>query len=286
MKFLFLTVALVHTALAASEQKHQEQDPQQEPQGLDAEMRFAEIRGAHNFQGCTNMAGVLRAMEANAPRQAQLDAMMKETEDKIAFNRKEFQGLDEQDSALMGEQITLQLTEGDEETSEDPTFTLTRKAASKMETIKALFVGDRISRKIPVKKDKVMSAAALAYAVDYVRRLTEEGREPAEIQKPIRSVNILECIDEADAADAQRMLELFAEGQGKRAVFDVILAANYLNIKSLLHLGCVQIATQIKGKSPAEIRAILGDDLGEDVEDDLEAMNGRRRLLEAMSQAL
>merc|ERR1712202_1143 len=118
---------------------------------------------------------------------------------------------------------------------------------------------------------------------DYVTGLGD--RKPKDIQKPIRSVNI-ECIADEDRADAENMLDLFAEGQGKRAGFDVILAANYLNIKSLLHLGCVQIATQIKGKSPAEIRAILGDDLGEDVEDDLEAMNGRRRLLEAMSMAL
>jgi len=282
MKFLFLTVALVHCALAASEQKQAEPHPD----ALDA-VSPESSRFPQGYEGHTNMAGVMRAMRANAPFQAQLDASYERNQELTRKKNQEFQGLDEQDSALMGEQITLQLTEGDKETSEDPTFTLTRKAASKMETIKALFVGDRISRKIPVKKDKVMSAAALAYAVDYVRRLTEEGREPAEIQKPIRSVNILECIDEADAADAQRMQDLFgANGEGKRAVFDVILAANYLNIKSLLHLGCVQIATQIKGKSPAEIRAILGDDLGEDVEDDLEAMNGRRRLLEAMSQAL
>merc|ERR1711964_437436 len=241
-------------------------------------------RFPQGYEGHTNMAGVMRAMRANAPFQAQLDASYERNQELTRKKNQEFQGLDEQVSALMGEQITLQLTEGDKETSEDPTFTLTRKAASKMETIKQLFHGDRTAKNIPVNKDKVMSEAALAYAVDYVRRLTEEGREPAEIQKPIRSVNILECIDEADAADAQRMLELFAQGQGKRAVFDVILAANYLNIKSLLHLGCVQIATQIKGKSPAEIRAILGDDLGEDIEDDI--MNTRRRLLEAMSTAL
>jgi len=32
------------------------------------------------------------------------------------------------------------------------------------------------------------------------------------------------------------------------------MAANYLDIKSLLDLGCAKIATLIKGKSPEEIR--------------------------------
>ena len=33
-----------------------------------------------------------------------------------------------------------------------------------------------------------------------------------------------------------------------------ILAANYMDIKPLLDLACAQVATQIKGKSPEEIR--------------------------------
>merc|ERR1711964_751571 len=47
---------------------------------------------------------------------------------------------------------------------------------------------------------------------------------------------------------------------GKKMIFKIILAANYMAIKSLLHLGCAKIATLIKGKSPEEIKKILGDD--------------------------
>merc|ERR1739845_95182 len=47
--------------------------------------------------------------------------------------------------------------------------------------------------------------------------------------------------------------------------------ANYMDIKSLLHLGCAKIATLIKGKSPEEIKKILSEDDGDDEKENKEA---------------
>lgn len=42
------------------------------------------------------------------------------------------------------------------------------------------------------------------------------------------------------------------------ALYNLILAANYLDIKPLLDLCCAQIASFIKNKTPEEIRVNLG----------------------------
>ena len=41
-------------------------------------------------------------------------------------------------------------------------------------------------------------------------------------------------------------------------IFELILAANFLDIKPLLDLGCKTVATQIKGKTAEEIRQMFG----------------------------
>ncbi|CAI9115052.1 OLC1v1015886C1 [Oldenlandia corymbosa var. corymbosa] len=56
------------------------------------------------------------------------------------------------------------------------------------------------------------------------------------------------CDDDLKSFDA----DFVRVDQG--TLFDLILAANYLNIKSLLDLICKTVAEMIKGKTPEEIR--------------------------------
>jgi len=96
-----------------------------------------------------------------------------------------------------------------------------------------------------------VSADVLKLIVEYLNY--HKGKVPAEIAKPIRSVKMEKIVeDEWDAT--------YINKQPKRMIFQIILGANYMDIKSLLHLGCAKIATMIKGKSPEEIKKILSEE--------------------------
>lgn len=80
------------------------------------------------------------------------------------------------------------------------------------------------------------------------------GKELAPIPSPLRSREMKDVV--FDPFDA----EFINEVQGRNSqqpLYDLILAANYLDIRSLLHLGCAKVASLIKGKTKDEMKAIL-----------------------------
>ncbi len=66
-----------------------------------------------------------------------------------------------------------------------------------------------------------------------------------EIEKPLKSQNMADVVQKwyADFVDLEQVL-----------LFELILAANYMDIKPLLDLTCATVASMIKGKTPDEIR--------------------------------
>mmetsp|Transcript_3145 Transcript_3145/g.6302 ORF Transcript_3145/g.6302 Transcript_3145/m.6302 type:complete len:161 (+) Transcript_3145:523-1005(+) len=66
-----------------------------------------------------------------------------------------------------------------------------------------------------------------------------------EIEKPLKSANMGEVVQDwyATYVDVEQ-----------EVLFELILAANYMDIKPLLDLTCATVASMIKGKTPEEIR--------------------------------
>jgi S-phase kinase-associated protein 1 len=89
-----------------------------------------------------------------------------------------------------------------------------------------------------------VKTAILSKVIDYCKFHKDNPAE--EIQKPLKSVNLVECgVSEWDSEYVNIEQEV---------LFELILAANYLDIKSLLDLTCAKVASMIKGKTPEEIR--------------------------------
>ena len=76
-----------------------------------------------------------------------------------------------------------------------------------------------------------------------------KGKNPKDIPKPMSSANLSEIIDEWDVK--------FINGIELDSVFDLINAANYMDIPSLLDLSCAKIASLLKGKTAQEIRTMF-----------------------------
>lgn len=78
-----------------------------------------------------------------------------------------------------------------------------------------------------------------------------KGITPQEIPKPLKSPVLSENVPNWDANFVELEQDVF---------FDLILAAHYLEIKSLVDLTCAKVASMLKGKSGGQIREMFNID--------------------------
>lgn len=80
-----------------------------------------------------------------------------------------------------------------------------------------------------------------------------KGTEPPVVEKPLRSKVMADnCKDRWDA----EYIDALSSDDNQR-LYQLILAANYMDIKALLHLGCAKVASLIKGMPLERIKTIL-----------------------------
>ena len=70
----------------------------------------------------------------------------------------------------------------------------------------------------------------------------------ADIEKPLKTDNLRDIVADWYAEFVEVDQEI---------LFEIILAANYLDIKPLLELSCAKVATMIKGKSVTDVRKLF-----------------------------
>ncbi|KAI8912594.1 Skp1 family, dimerization domain-containing protein [Gorgonomyces haynaldii] len=126
-------------------------------------------------------------------------------------------------------------------TSDKQEFTIEKDVACLSVLIKNLLedIGEDSDAPIPLPN---VSGHILSKVVEYCTHHKDDPPLPSEDEMRAKSS---EDISEWDK-------EFINLDQG--TLFEIILAANYLDIKGLLDLGCKTVANMIKGKSVEEIR--------------------------------
>ena len=89
-----------------------------------------------------------------------------------------------------------------------------------------------------------ISSKNLKRVLKYCEHLLDHP--PPQIDKPIKSLNLHELTSKFYAD--------FIDFENKDDLFDIVLAANYLDIASLVGLGCAKIASKVKDKPIKEVR--------------------------------
>lgn len=105
----------------------------------------------------------------------------------------------------------------------------------------------RPAPRAPAEADEIplneIKAAILIKVIEFMKHHVDT--KLPEIEKPLKSANLADFVPEWDA----KFVDLDQE-----TLFELVLAANYMDIKSLLDLSCAKVASLVKGKTPEEIR--------------------------------
>lgn len=123
--------------------------------------------------------------------------------------------------------------------ADDEIFEVDREVAIQSETVKNL-IEDQVTVEGGVPLPNVTSKI-LAKVVEYCIYHVAAKKTGANDKPAVHEDEIKQWDQEFVKVD-------------QATLFDLILAANYLNIKNLLDLTCQTVAEMIKGKTPEEIR--------------------------------
>lgn len=129
--------------------------------------------------------------------------------------------------------VTLVSSDGDK-------YQISEKAAKRSQLIKGIIDDYPDDPEIPLHNVKSHILSKIKEYLEYYK-----DTEPREIERPLPSSNFNECVDAWDYQFIDLELDV---------IFEIILAANYMDIKPLMELASSKVASIIKGKTPEEIR--------------------------------
>ena len=131
-------------------------------------------------------------------------------------------------------------------TSDGESFQLPRKIGFMSEFIKTIFQGDKTAESV-VLENKDLNKQCFAKVLEYLAYHFDNP--PKEIDEPLKTYKLEEHVSEFDA----KFIDMKRDD-----LFAVTNAAHYLQIDSLVKLGCAKIACMLGGQKVEVMRDILG----------------------------
>ena len=124
-------------------------------------------------------------------------------------------------------------------TSDGHTVEVEREIASKSEWVKNIVDGSEVDDNIPLT---VINKATLLKVIEYCTYINTNV--PPQIDKPLRSNELSDIVDPwyAEFVNLER-----------EVLFELILAANFMDIKSLLALACAKVASLMNGMTIPQV---------------------------------
>ncbi|GER33984.1 skp1 [Striga asiatica] len=137
-----------------------------------------------------------------------------------------------------GKKIILRSSDGE-------VFEVDESVAIESQTIKHMIEDECADNVIPLPN---VTGKILSKVIEYCKRHVDAAAAANATRAEDKLASTANTEDDLKAFDAD-----FVKVD-QAMLFDLILAANFLNIKSLLDLTCQTVADMIKGKTPEEIR--------------------------------
>ncbi|KAL1193287.1 SKP1-like protein 1B [Cardamine amara subsp. amara] len=139
--------------------------------------------------------------------------------------------------------ITLKSSDGEN-------FEVDEAVALESQTIKHMIEDDCADNGIPLPN---VTSKILSKVIEYCKKHVEVAAKSETTATAAAAATTTTVASGSSDEDLKTWdSEFIKVDQG--TLFDLILAANYLNIKGLLDLTCQTVADMIKGKTPEEIR--------------------------------
>lgn len=176
------------------------------------------------LSGAARVPSSIRSAECTPPFPTPIESMAAEGEKKM---------------------ITLKSSDGEE-------FEVEEAVAMESQTIRHMIEDDCADNGIPLPN---VNSKILSKVIEYCNKHVHAAAAAAAASKA-GSDDVGAASANSTAASGEDLKNWDADfvKVDQATLFDLILAANYLNIKGLLDLTCQTVADMIKGKTPEEIR--------------------------------